>query len=34
MAFFTIRLSISPSEYKNLTLVERESLLEALKTKV
>lgn len=33
MAFFVTRAGISPTEYRNLTLVERESLLEALKTR-
>lgn len=30
MAFFIIHAHLSPREYKELTLVERESLIEAL----
>lgn len=33
MAFFVINAHISPNEYRNLTLVERESLIKALKTR-
>lgn len=31
MAFFLIHANLSPQEYKELTLVERESLIEAIK---
>lgn len=30
MAFFVIHCHLSPQQYKELTLVERESLIEAL----
>lgn len=32
MAWFVVNAHLSPLEYKELTLVERESLLEAIKT--
>mgnify|MGYP000412069121 CR=1 FL=1 len=32
MAWFIVHARLSPTEYKELTLVERESLIEALET--
>lgn len=33
MAWFIVNANLSPIEYKELTLVERESLIEALKAR-
>lgn len=33
MAFFIVHANLSPTEYNELTLVQRESLIEAIKTK-